>query len=1456
MAENADGSIIVDTEIDTQGFKAGSSELQRAIKSLNNKMEALGPTFQKAVSGNASAVSSFNSKAEALENTISKLEAKMASLGNTQVPTDGYIWLTREIEKANNELNKLYDREMKMENTGVKRSSKAWRSLQYDINLARQKIAEYSHDLEALKASGGAFKLGSSTPEYAALSSQLSAAKQRLAELQAEAKKADASSGKFGKTLQSISKVLTTIGNVGKKAFSSVVGVIKKATSKLKIFNKQTHRSSMSMNTLGGRIKMLVWIMKQMLIMRAFMGIITAIGDGFKNLAQYSQKTNSELSALKSALTQLKNSFATAFAPILTVVTPALTKLINHLSRAINYIGQLFAALTGATTYVRAKEVQEDFAASLEGTAEAAKEAQRSVAGFDELNLHTDQKETGNVSPSEMFEEVEIESGIKNFVDKLKAIFEGGDYASIGTAIGNGINNALQKVKDVISWDSVGDSVTTFIENFASGFNSLVSTIDWAAIGDTFAQGLNTLVNILHLAITEFDWPGVAAGFATGLNGFVNGVDWAVVGQTLSDGFAGALNFIHTAIETFDWQALGTAIATLVANIDWSELFRTVLDIIGDLFTGVLEFRQALHDGLPPELEAVLTLVEDIGLALAAWKISATLIDSINTIVKLLSTGYAGAITIGVILAITGITIETKGIVDAVNSELDGVNFAEIVSGGLLTTGGSAILGAGIAKWVAAAFSSGAVDLALTEAGINLGLGTTTAAGAALGAGIAGIIAGIPAMFVGIYDACKNGIDWLSGLLIPAGATAAGAGIGTIIGACGGPIGAGIGALIGLAVGLVTDGIILIVQNWDVIADWFTKVGNAIGDFFTKTIPGAFNKFIGWIGTAWENLKSAVAALPETISNWFSNLWQPIKDYDWNALGNKIGTGFGNAVKWAIEFVTVKIPEFFTNLWNTVWGALTTFFTEILPDFFSSVWDALVKFFTVDLPHFFTETLPQAFMAVIDFFKALPEKIWNAIQTGWNWLVDVGKSIIDGIWEGLQTVWQAIKDFVSGFVQGFKDALGIHSPSTVFAEIGTFLIEGLLQGIKNMWGSITEFFTNAVEGIKNLLSGAWESIKQGASAAWSGIKSTVTGAWEGIKSGVSTACTAVKSTVSTAWEGIKSGASTAWNSVKSTVTNAWNGIKSGVSTAVSNVKSTVSTGWNNIKSTVSTVGNNIKSTATTAWNNLKSSVSTTVSNIKSSVSSAWDSMKSTVSTKMSNIKTTVSNSWSSLKTSATTWGKDVCENMANGISKAKSTVESAVKSVASKIKSFLGFSEPEDGPLSNFHTYMPDMIDLMTKGIKDNQSKAIGAVSDMASAISGEIQNGDYAMGGVKVGSGATAALTGFSDKIVDGFATLMERLQHIADNVTFASPVVARSGLVPYGVSAKASRDDGGSGGAPADFVEMSNNVDERMADISYQLRQLIAIVKALNLNIDIDALTEMVTQQQRASLRNFGGV
>lgn len=81
----------------------------------------------------------------------------------------------------------------------------------------------------------------------------------------------------------------------------------------------------------------------------------------------------------------------------------------------------------------------------------------------------------------------------------------------------------------------------------------------------------------------------------------------------------------------------------------------------------------------------------------------------------------------------------------------------------------------------------------------------------------------------------------------------------------------------------------------------------------------------------------------------------------------------------------------------------------------------------------------------------------------------------------------------------------------------------------------------------------------------------------------------------------------------------------------------------------------------------------------------------------------ISNKIKELPRMALQWGKDLIDNFVSGIKAKISAVTSAVSGIASTVKNFLGFSEPEEGPLSNFHTYAPDMMKLFAKGIKDNE---------------------------------------------------------------------------------------------------------------------------------------------------------
>lgn len=128
----------------------------------------------------------------------------------------------------------------------------------------------------------------------------------------------------------------------------------------------------------------------------------------------------------------------------------------------------------------------------------------------------------------------------------------------------------------------------------------------------------------------------------------------------------------------------------------------------------------------------------------------------------------------------------------------------------------------------------------------------------------------------------------------------------------------------------------------------------------------------------------------------------------------------------------------------------------------------------------------------------------------------------------------------------------------------------------------------------------------------------------------------------------------------------------------------------------------------------------------------WDKIREAAGNLLEGIKATIGNvrdaivtgiqaaiDWiTSLPADALKWGSDIIDGIVSGIQSAVGRVGEAVKGVADKIKSFLGFSEPEDGPLSDFHTYMPDMIDLMASGITSSKKKVKDALEGMTGEMS------------------------------------------------------------------------------------------------------------------------------------------
>jgi hypothetical protein len=176
--------------------------------------------------------------------------------------------------------------------------------------------------------------------------------------------------------------------------------------------------------------------------------------EGFQNLAQYDEETNRSISQVKSALSTLKNSLATAFAPILNTIAPILTKFINMLAKAASYVSMFFAVLSGKSTYKKAVAVQEDYAASLSGTADAAnaastavKEMEQNLSGLDEVNTwqSNDSSSSGggssgsgtSSSSGTLFEDapIDMDSNVATFALKIKdLLFDWDDLTPEGVA--------------------------------------------------------------------------------------------------------------------------------------------------------------------------------------------------------------------------------------------------------------------------------------------------------------------------------------------------------------------------------------------------------------------------------------------------------------------------------------------------------------------------------------------------------------------------------------------------------------------------------------------------------------------------------------------------------------------------------------------------------------------------------------------------------------------------------------------------------------------------------------------------------------------------------------------------------------------------------------------------------------------------------------------------------------
>ena len=319
-------------------------------------------------------------------------------------------------------------------------------------------------------------------------------------------------------------------------------------------------------------------------------------------------------------------------------------------------------------------------------------------------------------------------------------------------------------------------------------------------------------------------------------------------------------------------------------------------------------------------------------------------------------------------------------------------------------------------------------------------------------------------------------------------------------------------------------------------------------------------------------------------------------------------------------------------------------------DFFVSAWEVICSFFT--------ETIPAAWESLVSFFQGIP---------AW--------------WSGL---WQSVGDFFN-----------------------------------NVWTGMME--NPVLSGIVDMIRSLWENLSAALQGIWSGIQTTASGAWELIKNVILGPVLLLIDLVTGNFTKLKEDALHIWTNIQQAASTIWSGIQQMVGSAVQGLVNHVSILLSGLRDFMGNLWSAVSSAAASAWNGLKNLVVSTASNLKQSAVEAFRAMVSGIGSALSSLGSVVQDGFqsaisfiTSLPGRALQWGMDFINGIAEGVRRAIGNVVGAVSDVADAIRSYLHFSVPDVGPLTDYESWMPDFMGGLARGIEKSRGLVRKAVEGVA----------------------------------------------------------------------------------------------------------------------------------------------
>lgn len=366
--------------------------------------------------------------------------------------------------------------------------------------------------------------------------------------------------------------------------------------------------------------------------------------------------------------------------------------------------------------------------------------------------------------------------------------------------------------------------------------------------------------------------------------------------------------------------------------------------------------------------------------------------------------------------------------------------------------------------------------------------------------------------------------------------------------------------------------------------NWY-EVGSIIGEKLNE----AMNNI------PWDKIQSTAKSIGTNIAQFLNGF---IANTDWNQVGNTFAQGLNTIIYFGYSFVTTfnwkqfgkSIGNAINGFFNNIdWAVAAKTLSEGIKGLLSTIsttletidWQQLAK----DLEEFVTNVdwsgiaqgifrgIGAALGGLAQFLGTLISDAFTGIGEYFNEKIeecggDVVAGIFKGIGDAIANIGQWIYDNIfQPFIDGFKSAFGIHSPSTVMAEQGNFIMQGLLNGITNLVDNVKQIWENikntAVQkftDIKNSISNIWQQVTNKTSETWQNIKNKVKegaqGAWKGITSIFGNIPNWFRDKFSQAWQAVKN--------VFSTGGRIFDGIKEGILSGLKSIVNAIIYGINKV----------------------------------------------------------------------------------------------------------------------------------------------------------------------------------------------------------------------------------------------------------------------------------------------------